>query len=111
MLAHEPIAVGAVADLSIRVPRSAPGDLDDGIRAVIEAVDSVTSVRSVRATSVTPNLNDLFVEVTAEVTVAFDEPVDDDEAAAVRSALRAGFGIDRVGDLAVDRSLGSLEND
>lgn len=110
MLAHEPIAVGAVADLSIRVPRSAPGDLDDGIRAVIEAVDSVTSVRSVRATSVTPNLNDLFVEVTAEVTVAFDEPVDD-EAAAVRSALRAGFGIDRVGDLAVDRSLGSLEND
>lgn len=110
MLAHEPIAVGAVADLSIRVPRSAPGDLEDGIRAVIEAVDSVTRVRSVRATAVTPNLNDLFVEVSVEVTVVFDEPVED-EAAAVRSVLRAGFGIDRVSDLAIDRSSGPLEND
>lgn len=109
MLAHEPIAVGVVADLSIRVPRSAPGTLVDGIRGVIEAVDGVTRVGAVEATSVTPNLNDLFVEVTVEATVGLDEPVED-EAAAVRSALLAGFGIDAVTDIEIDQPSRALDD-
>lgn len=100
MLAHEPTAVGVVADLSIRVPRSAPGDLRDGTRHVIDAIEGVARVGEVHITAVTPNLNDLFVEVTADMTVTFDEPVDD-EVGTVRAVLLGGFGIDAV---EVDRS-------
>lgn len=95
MLSHEPTAVGVVADLSIRVPRSAPGDILDGTRHVLEAIDGVAHVGEVKITAVTPNLNDLFVEVTTDLTVALDEPVDD-EFESVRAVLLDGFGIDAV---------------
>lgn len=107
MLAHEPTAVGVVADLSIRVPRSAPGDLLDGTRHVIEAIDGVARVGEVHITAVTPNLNDLFVEVTVDLTVTLDEPVED-EVEPVRTVLLDGFGIDAV---EIDRSSGAPNHD
>ncbi len=110
MLAHDSIAVSITADLSIRVPRSAPGDIVDGTRSVIEAVDGVTRVAAVDVTSMTPNLNDLFVEVTVDAAIVVDGPVDD-EADAARSVLLAGFGIDAVNQIAIDRSSPALDND
>lgn len=110
MLAHDPIAVSITADLSIRVPRSAPGGIVDGTRSVIEAVDGVTRVAAVDVTSMTPNLNDLFVEVTVKATIEVDEPVDD-EVETARSVLLAGFGIDAVNEIEIDRSSPALDND
>lgn len=104
MLRHDPIVVGVVADLSIRVPRSAPGTLVEGTRSVVEAVDGVVRVETVDITSMTPNLNDLFIEATVSASIRLDTPVDDDVAAA-RSVLLGGFGIDAVNDIEVDRSV------
>ncbi len=103
MLRHDPVVVGIVADLSIRVPRSAPGTLVEGTRSVVEAVDGVVRVESVDITSMTPNLNDLFIEATISASIRLDTPGDDDVAAA-RSVLLDGFGIDAVNDIEVDRS-------
>lgn len=103
MLAHDSIAVGVVADLRIRVQRSAPGDLETGVRRVIEAIDGVTSVETVAVAAMTPNMNDIFVEVRVTATVRLAGSVDD-ERAAVRSELLDGFGVDAVEAVAIERS-------
>lgn len=102
MLAHDSTEVCVVADLVVRVPRSAPGDLFDGAKHVVDAVDAVTRVDAADVAGVTPNLNDLFVEVSVAATIRLDGPVHD-EADAARSALLDGFGVDAVDVREVDR--------
>lgn len=103
MLAHDPIEVDVVAELALRVPRSAPGDVFAGTRDVVEGVDEVTQVSGIEIASITPNLNDLFVEVSVATTLRLDAAVEDPEAV-VRSALLDGFGVDDVLSLAIERS-------
>ena len=103
MLAHDTKTVGIVADLTVRVPRSAPGDVFEGTRRVVEAVDGVLGVEAVWVTSITPNLNDLFVEARVAATLALEGPVGDEREAA-RSVLLDGFGVDAASVVGVDRS-------
>lgn len=93
MLMHDPIEVGVLADLTVRVPRSAPGGLVEGTRRLVEAIDAVVAVETVTVRGVTPNLNDLFVDARVEARVAVDGSADD-ESDAARSALLDGFGVD-----------------
>lgn len=74
------------ADLCVRVPRGAAGDVEGGVRDVLESVDSVGRIESCDLRGVEPDALDLYVE--ARVTVAFEEAV---EAPAER--LRDGFGV------------------
>lgn len=103
MLAHEPIEVQVVAELRLRVPRSAPGDLHEGTGGVVAAVDGVVAVEAVEISSITPNLNDLFVDATVTATVRLDG-TDGARSEAVRSVLRDGFGVARVDVLAIESS-------
>lgn len=83
--------VGVTADLTVLVPRDANGGLEDGVEAVLERVDGV-AVGAVDVTGLTPRLNDLAVEATAELTVDVeDDPLDPGEHA--REALDGGFGV------------------
>lgn len=102
MLAHDTIEVRVVAELRLLVPRDAPGDLVAGTRAVVAAVDGVIDVETVEVASITPNLNDLFVDATVTAIVRLDGAFEA-EREAVRSVLLDGFGVDRVDALAIDR--------
>lgn len=103
MLAHDTIEVDVVTELRLRVPRSAPGDVFAGTRDVVEGVDAVTQVSGIGIASITPNLNDLFVEASVAATLRFDAAVEDPDTA-VRSALLDGFGVDDIRSLAIEQS-------
>lgn len=62
----------ARADLTVSVSRDAAGDLADGVRARIESADGVEAVEAVELRSLRPGLNDLTVEVTAELRLSPD---------------------------------------
>lgn len=81
--------VGVTADLTVDVPRDAAGSLEAGVTTVLRRVDAVEAVEAVDVTGLTPRLNDLRADVTAELRLAVDRP---DEAAA-REALVEGFGV------------------
>ena len=81
--------VGVSADLTVQVPRDATGDLEAGVRRALTRTDAVDGIEAVEVTGLTPRLNDLQAEVTAELTLALDRP--DSEAA--RQALDDGFGV------------------
>lgn len=101
MLAHDPIEVQVVAELRLRVALSAPGDLVDGARQAVAAIDGVVAVDTIEISSITPTLNDLSVDATVTATVRLERgPAARLEA--VRSVLRAGFGVARVDVLAID---------
>ena len=102
MLARDSTEVSVVAELRVRVPRSAPGDVFAGTRRLVEAVDGVASVESVGITGMTPNLNDLFVEVRVAGTVRLAGPVGNERQAA-RTTLLDGFGVDRVDSIEIVR--------
>lgn len=80
--------VGVTADLTVDVPRDAGGDLPAGVRTVLARVEAVEAVEAVDVTGLTPRLNDVRTDVTAELRVTA-EP----EAASVREALDDGFGV------------------
>lgn len=103
MLAHDTTEVGFVAELRVRVPRSAPGDVFEGTRRVVEAVDGVRSVETVEIRSMTPNLNDLFVATSVSGTLRLHGPIEDGSEAA-RSVLLDGFGVDHVDSIEVDHA-------
>lgn len=81
--------VGVRADLTVEVPRDAAGDLEAGVRRVLARTDAVDGIEAVEVTGLTPRLNDLRAEVTAEVALALDRP----DPGAARQALDDGFGV------------------
>lgn len=101
MLAHDPIEAQVVAELRLRVSRSAPGDLVEGTSRAVAAIDGVVAVDTVEISSITPTLNDLAVEATVKATVRLDGGVEA-QPAAVRSALLDGFGVSRADVRAID---------
>jgi hypothetical protein len=82
--------VGVTADLAVQVPRNAAGDLEAGARSLLAKVDGV-EIEALDIQGLQPRLNDLTVEVRAELTVAVDgeRPAADD----VRDRLDDAFGI------------------
>lgn len=101
MLAHDPIEVQVVAELRLRVSRNAPGDLVEGTRRAVAAIDGVVAVDTIEISSITPTLNDLAVDATVTAIVRL-EGVLEARQEAVRSVLLDGFGVARVGVLAID---------
>lgn len=83
--------VGVTADLTVLVTRDDHGTLEEGARAAVTAVESVRTVETLDVTGLRPRLNDLAVEVTADLTAAVED--DGDVEAAVAEALEEGFGV------------------
>ncbi|SFG59392.1 hypothetical protein SAMN04488063_2525 [Halopelagius inordinatus] len=89
----EPDRPAAVrASLTVLVTRDVDGDLSDGVRERLAAIDSVDAVESVEICGLRPALNDLRVDVDAELLV--DVPPDDAERAS--ASLSDGFGVKTV---------------
>lgn len=72
--------------LSVRVPRGATGDVEGGVREVLEGVDGVERADVHELEGVRPDALDLYVD--ARVTVRFAPAVTDR-----RKRLRDGFGV------------------
>lgn len=72
--------------LSVRVPRGATGDVEGGVRDVVDRVDGVAHVEVRDLEGVRPDALDLYVD--ARVTVGFD-----DEVASPGARLADGFGV------------------
>lgn len=83
------IEVGVTAGLTINVTRDAAGDLEAGVTTTLRRVEAVETVEDVDVTGLTPRLNDLQAEVTAELRLAVERS--DEET--VRAALDDGFGV------------------
>lgn len=81
--------VRAAVTLDLRVPRGQPGDLLDGVRAVIERIDGVerAEVREVEGVRPTP----LDIYLTAHATLALAAV--HENPAGVRQTLTDGFGV------------------
>ncbi|SFR51075.1 hypothetical protein [Halogeometricum limi] len=82
------------ASLTVLVTRDADGDLQEGVRARLAAVDCVVAVDRVDVSGLRPALNDLRVEVDAAMRVR--DPSD----GGLSDALEAGFGVREVRDVA-----------
>jgi len=72
------------ADLQLRVPRGEAGSLGDGARTVLDGVDAVRTVEIVDIGGMRPDAFDLYVDATARIVVAADEP---------EPTLADGFGV------------------
>jgi hypothetical protein len=79
------------ASLTVLVTRDADGDLQEGVRARLAAVDCVVAVDRADVSGLRPALNDLRVEVDADLHVSGPP-----EEASVADALEAGFGVKAV---------------
>lgn len=79
------------ASLTVLVTRDADGDLREGVRARLAAVDCVVAVDRVDVSGLRPALNDVRVRVDAALCVR--DPPDEADVAA---ALEAGFGVKEV---------------
>jgi len=84
-----PNGLAVQADLSVRVSRHAPGDLQTGVRRQVERIDGV-SVESIDVAGLQPGLNDLTVEARAELCV---DRLADRTREAVVDRLESGFGV------------------
>lgn len=83
------IEVGVTADLTVNVPRDAAGDLEAGVTTVLRRVEAVDTVEDADVTGLTPRLNDLQAEVTAELLLAVEQRNEE----TARAALAEGFGV------------------
>jgi hypothetical protein len=81
--------VGVTAGLTVNVPRDAAGNLEAGVTKVLRRVDELDAIEDLDVTGLTPRLNDLQAEVTAELTLALDRTEDE----AARAALDEAFGV------------------
>ncbi|WP_049916710.1 hypothetical protein [Halogeometricum pallidum] len=79
------------ASLTVLVTRNADGDLAEGVRARLAAVDCVVGVDRADVSGLRPALNDLRVQVDAALRVS--GPPDE---ASVAAALESGFGVKEV---------------
>lgn len=73
-------------ELTVRVPRGAAGDVEGGVRDVLEAVDGVERAEVRDLSGVRPDALDLYVD--ADVAVGFADGV-----SAPIERLRGGFGV------------------
>lgn len=86
----------ARAEVNLRVPRDAAGDLPAGVREVLANVDGVAAVEAVEVAGVRPTSFDLRVDATAALRL------DVETDATARDRLEDGFGIERVGAVVLD---------
>lgn len=85
------------ASLTVLVTRNADGDLQEGVRARLAAVDCVVGVDRADVSGLRPALNDLRVQVDAALRVG--GPPD---AESVAAALESGFGVKEVREVNVE---------
>lgn len=101
MHANEPRTARRIrANLDLLVPRGEPGDLEEGVCAVLERIGPLQSVVVEEITRVRPTTADLSVSTTVTVIVVGVDP------GSVRQALSDGFGVTEVHTLHVDDSGG-----
>lgn len=72
--------------LSVRVPRGAAGDVEGGVRELLERVDGVDRIEVCQLEGVRPDALDLYVD--ARVAVSFEAGVN-----SPRAQLQDGFGV------------------
>lgn len=77
------------AAVTLRVPRGAAGDMERGVRCVLEDIDGVAAVDVGELTGMRPSAADLYVDA----RVRFDLEREPDD---VRGFLRDGFGVEAV---------------
>ena len=87
----------ACVDCELRVPRGKPGDLVDGVTAVLERIPDVRDAEVREVERVHPTPFDLTVTGRVDVTMAAacDDP------AVVQETLEDGFGVIDVGVVAL----------
>ncbi|MDS0299852.1 hypothetical protein NDI76_13975 [Halogeometricum sp. S1BR25-6] len=82
--------------LTVLVTRNADGNLEEGVRARLAAVDCVVGVDRADVSGLRPALNDVRVQV--DVTLRVSGPPDE---ASVATALESGFGVKEVREVEV----------
>jgi hypothetical protein len=91
MAVQQPRSVQVRATLEVLVTRNARGDLTDGVHDRLRKVAVVEDVEDVEISGLTPGLNDLRVEATADLRL--DRTAADADDAALEGLLEAGFGV------------------
>jgi translation elongation factor EF-1beta len=91
MAVQQPRSVQVRATFEVLVTRDARGDLTDGVHDRLRKVAVVEHVEHVEISGLTPGLNDLRVEATAELRLS-PEAADTDDAA-LEALLEEGFGV------------------
>jgi hypothetical protein len=89
MAVHATTRTEVTAEVDLWVPRDAMGDLESGVRAVVDDVDGVEDAAVTSVTDVTPRATDIRVSATVWLVVA-DLPPD---AEAAETHLDDGFGV------------------
>lgn len=89
----------ASVEVGVRVPRGDSADLETGVADVLANVDGVDAVDVDAVSNVRPTWTDVRIDVAATVAVAV--PDDGDPPRRVAAALREGFGVTDVYDVAV----------
>lgn len=91
MAVQQPRTVQVHATLEVLVTRNARGDLTDGVHDRLRKVAVVDTVETVEIHGLTPGLNDLRVEASADLRLSPDTPDADD--ATLEALLEEGFGV------------------
>lgn len=94
MEVHQTTTVEAA--VTLRVPRGAAGDMERGVRTVLEDIDGVATVDVGELTGMRPSAADLYVEARARFELE-REPED------VEAFLRDGFGVETVEAVIAER--------
>lgn len=91
MAVQQSRSVQVRATLEVLVTRNARGDLTDGVHDRLRKVAVVDTVETVEIHGLTPGLNDLRVEASADLRLSPDTPDADD--ATLEALLEEGFGV------------------
>jgi hypothetical protein len=91
MAVQQPRSVQVRATLEVLVTRNARGDLTDGVHDRLRKVAVVDTVEHVEISGLTPGLNDLRVEATADLRLS--PATTDADAATLEALLEEGFGV------------------
>jgi hypothetical protein len=91
MAVQQPRTVQVHATLEVLVARNARGDLTDGVHDRLRKTAVVDAVESVEIHGLTPGLNDLRVEASADLRLS-PETTDADDAT-LAALLEEGFGV------------------
>jgi hypothetical protein len=93
MAVQQPRTVQVQATLEVLVTRNARGDLTDGVHDRLRKVAVVDTVETVEIHGLTPGLNDLRVEASADLRLSSDTPDADADDATLEALLQEGFGV------------------
>ena len=91
MAVQQPRSVQVRATVEVLVTRNARGDLTDGVHDRLRKVAVVDTVEHVEISGLTPGLNDLPVEATADLRLS--PATTDADAATLEALLEEGFGV------------------